>query len=91
MKDRTGKEFPVKNHCQFCYNTIYNPDPLSLLGLEEQVKKLELAAIRLEFTVETKEEMKAVLDGFGESFLRGEKGLVPFSVFTRGHFKRGVE
>ena len=24
MKDRKGKEFPVKNHCRFCYNTIYN-------------------------------------------------------------------
>ena len=25
MKDRTGALLPVKNHCDFCYNTIYNP------------------------------------------------------------------
>lgn len=91
MKDRTGKNFPVKNHCRFCYNTIYNPDPLSLLGLESQVERLSPAVLRLNFTVETKEEARAVLEGFGESFLRGRKGSVPFSAFTRGHFKRGVE
>ena len=33
LKDRMGKEFPVRNCCRFCCNTIYNADPLSLLGM----------------------------------------------------------
>ena len=40
MKDRTGKDLPVKNHCRFCYNTIYNPSPLSLLGQEKLIGRL---------------------------------------------------
>ena len=33
LRDRKGKAFPVKNQCRFCFNTIYNESPLSLLGL----------------------------------------------------------
>ena len=40
MRDRTGKDLPVKNRCTFCYNTIYNPSPLSLLGQEHLIHRL---------------------------------------------------
>ena len=88
MKDRTGKDLPVKNHCWFCYNTIYNPSPLSLLGQEKLIRRLAPGALRLAFTLE---KMKAVLDAFADQFLHGEETRDPFKDFTRGHFKRGVE
>ena len=40
LKDRTGKELPVRSRCAFCFNTIYNPLPLSLFGLAKEVRRL---------------------------------------------------
>lgn len=91
IRDRTGKRLPVKNHCRFCYNTIYNPDPLSLLGFNWQVKELAPAVLRLSFTIEKPQQIQAVLHAFGEHFRRGKDIPAPFKEFTRGHFKRKVE
>ena len=91
LKDRMGKEFPVKNHCRFCYNSIYNSAPLSLLGLGETVRKLSPGSIRLQFTVENKSRTEAVIKRFSEEFLYGQDGELQLEEFTRGHFKRGVE
>lgn len=91
MKDRTGKELPVKNHCRFCYNTIYNPTPLSLLGQEKLVERLGPSVLRLSFTIETPEQTKRVIDAFADHYRYGKDTPAPFTDFTRGHFKRGVE
>lgn len=95
LKDRTGALLPVKNHCAFCYNTIYNASPLSLLGLESAVKRLGPAVIRLNFTTESQEETARIIRAFGDGFLRGreagQESGQPFKDFTRGHFKRGVQ
>jgi len=91
LKDRTGKEMTVNNHCTFCYNTIYNPSPLSLLGQERWVDRLSPAALRLIFTQETKETAETVIQAYIDAFLYGKHVESPVSDFTRGHFKRGVE
>lgn len=96
MKDRTGKELMVKNHCTFCYNTVYNPSPLSLLGQEEIISRLNPAALRLQFVRETEQETRKVIRAYGDAFLRKAKAAenstkVLSGDFTRGHFKRGVE
>lgn len=91
MKDRTGKILLVKNHCRFCYNTIYNPSPLSLLGQETLVKRLEPSVMRLSFTVEEPEQIRAVIDVYADHFRYGKETPAPFRDFTRGHMKRGVE
>lgn len=91
LRDRMGKEFPVKNHCRFCYNTIYNSSPLSLLGQEEMIKKLKPSVIRLQFTIETPEETIQVIRGFAAAFLHGQQSVPQIKDFTRGHFKRGIE
>lgn len=91
MKDRTGAVLPVKNHCSFCYNTIYNPAPLSLLGSEKLVRRLMAERLRLQFTVEGTEQTEKVLDAFIGSFVYNRDVDVPFRDFTRGHFKCGVE
>lgn len=91
MKDRMGKEFPVRNHCTFCYNTIYNSAPVSLHGFCEGIKSLAPSSLRLQFTTEDKEQTKAVIQYYLGEFYQGEKRELPFEEFTRGHFKRGVE
>lgn len=91
MKDRTGAVLPVKNHCAFCYNTIYNPSPVSLLGSEKLVRRLGPNRLRLHMTVEGAEQTEKVLDAFIESFVYDRSVESPFKEFTRGHFKRGVE
>ncbi|MBS6955326.1 MAG: U32 family peptidase [Enterocloster asparagiformis] len=91
LKDRTGALLPVKNHCAFCYNTIYNASPLSLLGLESAVKRLGPAVVRLNFTTEGREETARIIRAFADGFLRGQEVPQPYKDFTRGHFKRGVQ
>lgn len=91
LKDRMGKEFPVKNHCRFCYNTIYNSSPVSLLGSEAVVEKLAPSVLRLQFTVETPEEVQRTVRAFADAFVHGRTDVPQIENFTRGHFKRGIE
>ena len=91
LRDRKGKEFPVRNTCRFCYNTIYNSAPLSLAGLSEEVKRLPAAAWRLNFTIEDRKETEAVLTDFYREYVLEGFGVHSGREFTRGHFKRGVE
>lgn len=91
LKDRMGKEFPVKNHCTFCYNSIYNTAPLSLLGYSDSVEALSPASLRLQFTTESPAETAKIIQVFADEFLNGKKAEAILTDFTRGHFKRGIE
>lgn len=91
MKDRTGKEMPVKNHCTFCYNTIYNASPVSLLGQEKLVLELSPSALRLALTTESAQKAEWCLEAFADSFLHGKPAKDFPGEFTRGHIKRGVQ
>lgn len=90
MRDRMGKEFPVKNQCRFCYNTIYNSTPLSLLQDKKMIDRLNPGSIRLCFTKESPAEIRTVLRAFAKNFIDGKEASLAGD-FTRGHFKRGVE
>ncbi len=91
MVDRTGKTLPVMRHCTYCYNTIFNPDPLSLLGIAPSVKSLHPRAIRLIFTNETESKIRSIIRSYTDAFCYGKEVKEPSGQFTRGHFKRGVE
>ena len=103
LLDRTGKQLPVKNHCRFCYNTIYNTSPLSFLGLEKEVLRLNPLVLRLQFTIETRADADNILNAYisrlkqnspsvgRQSGVDGEDAVNPIRDFTRGHFKRGIE
>ena len=91
LRDRKGKEFPTVNQCRFCYNTIYNSSPLSLLGLSDKVDAIGPEALRLNFTIEDKKTAENVLDAFYREFVEKLPAESPVQDFTRGHFRRGVE
>lgn len=88
LKDRYHKEFPVLTDCRYCYNVIYNSLPVSLHEKIFQGKML--FDIRLAFTVEDYAETVKVLNFFGE-LLQGVQAKPPYSEYTKGHEKRGVE
>ncbi|MGN0334177.1 MAG: DUF3656 domain-containing protein [Lachnospiraceae bacterium] len=90
LKDRRNKQFPVKPVCRDCYNVIYNAQPLSLLNHEKQAAALKPEILRLDFTLESYEQTKNIIDRFIQNYIYGE-AVEELSDFTRGHFKRGVE
>ena len=91
MKDRYQKEFAVKNHCDYCYNVIYNSAPVVLLDQQSEIRDLAPQALRLHFTIENRAEVKNVLRMYEDAFLNGRMGIEPDIEFTRGHFKRGIK
>ena len=88
LTDRYHKNFPVTTNCMQCYNIIYNTVPLSL---HEKVSNREVnGAVRLQFTVENAKETKSILQ-YWSDVLQGEKRQPPYTEYTLGHEKRGVE
>lgn len=85
LKDRYQKIFPVKNHCNECYNTIYNSVPTMLVSQIGELNKIGIQAFRWRFTIETPKQMKSILKLF-----EGDTNSLPDS-YTKGHYKRGVE
>jgi putative protease len=89
--DRMGKKFFVQTNCKGCYNTIYNGQCLSLLKNANEVIGLSPRNIRLDFTIETKEEMRQVIISFLAVYLDRRESELQLQNLTTGHFKRGVE
>lgn len=90
LRDRMGKDFPVRNKCRLCYNIIYNSSPLSLLGERKKIDELQPGSLRLSFTVEDENRCRQVLRAFSDVFCHGEDRELS-GEFTKGHFRRGVE
>ena len=83
LRDRYRKEFPVLTNCFHCTNLIYNSLPLALFG--EGKKHRGMGALRLDFTLESGDEVLQILG----TFMGGEK--LKENSYTTGHEKRGVE
>lgn len=84
LKDRYQVLFPVKNYCADCYNVIYNSVPLALFEEKAQLQKAGIRHFRLDFSIETAQEVKQVLKQF-------QIGDAKNIEHTNGHYKRGVE
>lgn len=93
LRDRYRKEFPALINCRHCMNIIYNSVPFSLHTKEGQMGEWrpgESAGwkgspdLRMDFTLETPEEVKRLLD----AFFRGMP--FPMKDYTTAHEKRGA-
>lgn len=91
ITDRMNKKFQVKNHCDYCYNVIYNTLPLALFDQKELIRELSPKAIRLSFTIENRDEVKKILGLYRQEFVQDCKIEDSVMGFTRGHFKRGIK
>lgn len=91
LKDRKNKEFPVKNICRYCYNIIYNSQPLVLLDKSKEIQNLAPKGIRLHFTIESKADAVLITERFIQQFIYIHRQDNPCKEFTRGHFSRGIE
>ncbi|MDE7324388.1 MAG: U32 family peptidase [Lachnospiraceae bacterium] len=92
LTDRYKNVFAVRQNCIHCYNILYNTVPLSLHGQLDSVLKKNYNMLRLDFSIEDKEQTRAVI----AFYLRRIKGTdtkyeFPLKEFTNGHYKRGVE
>ncbi len=92
LLDRLGERFYVQTNCRECYNTILNGQSLSLLNHLDEIRSLNPRNIRLDFTIETKEEVRAVTKSFVRAYY-GDGNIETYNPqnYTTGHFKRGVE
>lgn len=89
LRDRYKMIFPVSINCRHCYNVIYNSVPLSLHG--KAASGMGKTAQRLDFTIETPEEVKETLRFF-ERLSDGEREVAPpYTSYTTGHEKRGAD
>ncbi len=80
LKDRRGETFPVEINCEHCYNVIYNCVPYSLHGAKKERERIDADALRYDFTSEDGVQCTKILEGD-----------FPFSDYTTGHCKRGIE
>lgn len=91
LVDRYKKEFPIVNECRWCYNVIYNCEPLSLLGNAREVEHIAPKSLRLSFVMEDERQIRRILEQYVEVFFHSGKAEPRKEAFTRGHLKRGVE
>ena len=83
--DRKGKKLHYKTYCKYCYNKIFNTDPLYLLDkLDEINKKVNgdsehILRNRIDFSFENEKEVRNIL------FMKCPES------FTRGHFKNSIK
>ena len=90
IKDKKDNEFKALNVCRYCYNILYNSLPLSLLGNMQELNRLEFNSYRINFTMESSNEVKEVLDLYCK-LDTNEDVEYTLGGYTKGHFKRGID
>ncbi len=63
MTDTKGRAFYVYSACRYCYNMIWQAEPLVLTQQMQQLRKQGIRSFRYDFTVETAQQTAAVLRG----------------------------
>lgn len=90
ITDRYQTKFNVQTNCNYCYNVIYNSVPNSLHQYLEQIGKLKGKGIRLDFTTESENEMRQVLEAYTEYMTMGNTDFSFLKDYTTGHYKKGA-
>ncbi len=85
LTDKTGAEFPIIKDGNSCRSVLLNGKKLSWLDRQNDLNKLGVDAIRLNFTTENAREVDRVLEDYLDP--------MPFDpgACTRGLYLRGVE
>lgn len=94
LTDRYQNVFTVTQNCKHCYNILYNTVPLSLHGQLAGILKKRYCQLRLDFTIEDAVQTHEVMEYYVSCINRDETLTdreLPYTKFTNGHYKRGVE
>lgn len=78
LQDGKKREFVVFNACKYCYNVIYQKEPLVLAGEQEALWEQGVRHFRYDFSLESGEETSRILSG---NMPAGQAG----------HFYSGIE
>ncbi|MBQ0026979.1 MAG: U32 family peptidase [Lachnospiraceae bacterium] len=84
--DRYGKSEKVYINCCHCYNEIFNAIPTSLHKKYDELIKKGFRNFRLDFTIESADECKRVMD----YYFNGDSVNSPVDEFTSGHIDKGA-
>ena len=79
FKDVKGREFMAVNYCKYCYNTIYQKKPVSLIEYEDELYNKGIRNFRYDFTIENKDKVNNILMGICDEPVEA------------GHYINGVE
>ena len=90
LVDRKNEKFTVVSNCKYCYNTIYNSKKYIAFDLKNEILSLGLKELRLDFTIESNEEVDEILSAYNQIFNQ-DKQVRFLEDYTKGHLKRGVE
>lgn len=63
MRGTDGREFITVNYCKYCYNTIYQSEPLSVVNYVKDLSDIGINSFRYDFTIEGAEDTDRVLSG----------------------------
>lgn len=91
LYDRKDKELLLYNCCRDCCNIIYNGEALSLLKEKKAIDALKPKRLRLDFTIEKKEETEQVLKTFIQVFRFNQGKMTLDKETTKGHFRKGID
>ncbi len=78
ISDKKNRKFIVFNACKYCYNVIYQKEPLVLTTEKNEMTSMGVCEFRYDFSIETGDETKEILNG---SVPKGHTG----------HFYSGIE
>ena len=94
LTDRTARRMQVTCHCRYCYNVIWNAHRLSLheaIGELAALTDADNVRLRMDFTLESVREAAAVYRAFTAPAAGGEDVPLPYTEYTTGRLKKGVE
>ena len=87
LKDEYGT-FPILSHFD-CSTTLLNGKILNLIDELDQIKNISV--FRLQFTMESKEETKRIINEFKAKVYQHQKGKgFDSTKNTRGHFNKEI-
>lgn len=100
LKDRLGMKFPIFTDCEQCISYILNSQPILLLASIDELIKLPTAALRLQFTDESPQQVSKLIYSYeqkvknykyNDDVINGIMEEFKESGYTKGHYFRGVE
>ena len=89
LRDSMNFDFPLirSNNCNL---VLLNSKRLYLLKYLQEIKSLGINNILLDFTVESREETKDILNEY-INVINGGKEKLSIDGFTYGHYLKGIE